>query len=88
MLISNQFTNDVINLIEGENRFQFFIPSFNLKNGKYSLNFFGEELSGVFDKIENSYEFDVVESDFYGTGKYPKRKKHGIVLFKNSFKKI
>lgn len=87
-VISNQFTNDVINLIEGENRFQFFIPSFNLKNGKYSLNFFGEELSGVFDKIENSYEFDVVESDFYGTGKYPKRKKHGIVLFKNSFKKI
>jgi len=87
-VISNEFTNDEIFFEKGINDVQFQIKNFNIRAGEYSVNFFGENVSGNFDKVEKGFQFNVVESDFFGTGKYPKRKKHGVVLFKNSLKKV
>ena len=87
-VISNEFTNDKISFTKNKNILTFKVFNFNLRAGQYFFNFFGEDISGCFDKVEKGFEFNVIESDFFGTGKYPKRKKHGIVLLKNKIEII
>ncbi|WP_066219264.1 ABC transporter ATP-binding protein [Formosa haliotis] len=82
--VSNQFNGNTI-LLEGEyNKIRFEIEHIPLISKKYRLSLWGEEVGGkVFDCLEQCIEFDVEETDFFGTGKVPRAKQHGYVLLKN-----
>jgi lipopolysaccharide transport system ATP-binding protein len=81
--ISNEFTNDKLLLKEGKSVIRFEVQDFNLRSMEYRLSIYGEENHNVFDHIENEVSFKVLENDFFGSGKYPKKKLHGYLLLKS-----
>lgn len=65
---------------EGITTVRFEIDSLNLIAGNYFITLVGFDNQKRFDLLEEAIEIYVVESDFFGTGKYPKQKKLGPVL--------
>lgn len=47
------------------------LASLPLLPGRYTMNVYGEGNGGVADWVEEAAAFDVVESDFFGTGQLP-----------------
>ena len=82
--LSNEFTLITLRLENGNNLIRFEIPNFNLREGDYFLTLYGSNPLGVFDYLEDEVSFKVIESDFFGTGKYPKKKTHGVLLLKST----
>ena len=84
MNISNQFTQDKITTNSNESKIRYEIDNFNLIAKTYKMSLWGKEKGGnVFDFIENEIKFNVVESDFFGTGLLPRAKQHGSFLLRN-----
>ena len=81
---SNEFTDIPLKMKKGAiTTCRFEIPEFNLRAGKYIISLWGRDKMGCFDAVEEVSSIEVVESDFFGSGKYPGQKIHGVVLMKN-----
>jgi len=78
--LGNEFTLDKLHLEQGKNKVRFEIPSINLVKGTYFLTLWGADSIGMFDRLEDEVSFKIIESDFFGTGKYPKKKTDGIFM--------
>ena len=63
--------------------FRYEVFNFDLRANNFMISLYGEDEFGIFDSIENEVFFTVVESDYFGTGRYPKQKVHGYFLLKS-----
>ncbi|MDB0061196.1 ABC transporter ATP-binding protein [bacterium] len=82
--LSNEFTEHILFLNKKKTIIRFEIMSFDLRVGDFKVSLWGEDNLGLFDHIENEINFSIVESDFFGTGRYPKQKVHGCFLIKSA----
>ncbi len=81
---SNEFTNSVLTLESKANQvIRFEVEEFNLREGEYMLSLWGKDNYGCFDSVDNVISIRATKSDFFGSGKYPSQKKHGVLLLKN-----
>ena len=62
------------------------IPRLPLAAGLYRVDVFIGNKGVAFDYILKAGEFQVIDSDFFGSGKLPDAKKHGIFLVDQSWK--
>ena len=56
------------------------IPKLPLNNGMYFMNINCSVGSALFDLVEEEVWFEVLEGDYYGTGKLPARKRRGVYI--------
>ena len=80
---SNIFTLNNLYLKKDKCKVRFEIDDFNLTSGEYFFTVVGFDNQNKFDEIENCFKVDVLESNYFGTGKYPKQKRLGNVLSKS-----
>jgi lipopolysaccharide transport system ATP-binding protein len=81
--ISNEFTGSKLFLEGDMSFFRYEVFNFDLRANNFMISLYGEDEFGIFDSIENEVFFTVVESDYFGTGRYPKQKVHGYFLLKS-----
>jgi lipopolysaccharide transport system ATP-binding protein len=55
--------------MSGEGRIDFLVPDWPLMGGKYHVNFYVASKEGVQDFLNDAAVIDVIDGDFYGTGK-------------------
>ena len=60
------------------------IPNFPLMPGTYDLNLYAECKGEVLDWVQSAVQMEVIEGDFYGTGRLPPRS-YGTVLVKHQW---
>jgi lipopolysaccharide transport system ATP-binding protein len=82
-LLSSSVTGHEINLDIGISYFECFLYSVPLFQGKYSLNVAIVKWNKLLFGLEHAIDFEIVNSDFYGTGKLPK---FGPLLLKYKWK--
>ncbi len=80
--ISNIYTKEEIVINDFKTIIRFEVLSLNLREGTYFISFWGKDMNGCFDRVEHGFKFKMIESDFYGTGVYPRLKKQGILLLR------
>ncbi|WP_090248908.1 ABC transporter ATP-binding protein [Lishizhenia tianjinensis] len=65
---------------ESKTLFDFEIDNFNLSPGVYNCNFFFQEKNELVDWIQNQFQFEVINSDYFGVGRsFPENQ--GNILF-------
>lgn len=79
---NNIFTLNKLYLKENNSTVRFEIEDFNLVAGEYYFTIVGFDNQSKFDEIEECFKIEVLESNYFGTGKYPRQKKLGNVLTK------
>ena len=82
-LLSSSVTGHEINLDIGTSYFKCLIYSVPLFQGKYFLNVAIVKWNNLLFGLEHAIDFEIVNSDFYGTGKLPK---FGPLLLKYKWK--
>lgn len=80
---SNIFTLNKLYLKKNKNEIRFEIDDFNLIAGEYLFTIVGFDDHNKFDEIEECFKVEVLESNYFGTGKFPKQKKLGHILSKS-----
>jgi len=79
-ICNNDHSYQLISLVEGDSYIECVIPKVPLFEGLYKLNLLCYSKSvGVLDEIEDVIEFEVVDGDYFGTGKIPNIKKGLLV---------
>ena len=75
--------------LSGEGRLDFLVPNWPLSRGTYNVNIYVESDRVVQDYLNDACMIDVVDGDFYGTGKvlHPGART-GSVLVKHSWEQI
>ncbi|MDC8006279.1 ABC transporter ATP-binding protein [Aureisphaera galaxeae] len=73
VICNNEFSSHLLDVKDGTSEHIYCtIPKFPLPNGTYNIRLSCANSSGLIDDIEMAMEFDVVGSNFYGTGKQQK----------------
>ena len=70
-LCSTRLTGVELGALPTEGVFRCDLAALPLLPGRYTMNVYGEGNGGVADWIEEAAAFDVVESDFFGSGQLP-----------------
>ncbi|UAB86163.1 ABC transporter ATP-binding protein [Zunongwangia sp. SCSIO 43204] len=84
-LCNNKFSSSEVALDRNESgELKCIIPKFPLPNGNYSIHLTCFSSEGVEDDIENTFDFEVLGGDFFGTGK--EQILRDGVLVENKFK--
>lgn len=86
--VSNEFTQEELILTEGNNVFEHCIYNVNLLPNNYSIRYWIRDQFGIMDAIDDALRFEIVESNFLGTGKIPNHQVHGHIVYKQDQKKI
>lgn len=72
--------------LEGRGRLDFLVPNWPLMGGRYHVNFYVGSKEGVQDYLNDASVIDVIDGDFYGTGKLHHEGWQGVsVLVKHSW---
>ncbi len=72
--------------LEGDGRLDFLVPNWPLMAGRYRINFYVGDNQGVQDFLNDASVIDVIDGDFYGTGKLHHEGWEGVsVLVKHSW---
>lgn len=80
-ICNNAHSDDFVNSIEGSGKVTCTIPHLPLFGGVYYLNLtVHSQESGLLDEVEFAKELNVVDGDFYGTGKIPGIRKGMFVM--------
>lgn len=75
--------------VAGHGRIDFMVPDWPLMGGRYSINFFVGNQDSVQDYLNDAYAIDVIDGDFYGTGKLHHEGWQGVsVLVRYSWKQV
>jgi len=82
--LSNEFNGGKIMLSSGITEIKYIINEVNFVPGTYYLDIWTQDKYGPMDVIRNAVKFNVVSSDFLGTGKLPSKRKHGNIVTKFS----
>lgn len=77
---SNEVIQEDVKLKPGRNTVDFIIRNLSLNAGSYFITLYISEQKKVQDWVQKAYQFEVVNTDFYGTGINIDRKQ-GSVLF-------
>ncbi len=73
--------------LEGKGRLDFLVPAWPLMGGKYHVNFYVGTKEGVQDYLNDAAVIDVIDGDYYGTGKLHHEGWQGVsVLVKHSWR--
>lgn len=73
--------------LEGKGRLDFLVPDWPLMGGKYHVNFYVGSKEGVQDYLNDAAIIDVIDGDYYGTGKLHHEGWQGVsVLVKHSWR--
>ncbi len=56
------------------------VPAFPLMGGQYSLRLWAQAGGDWLDRFDLAFQFQVVDGDFYGTGKLPGKKFQGVLI--------
>jgi lipopolysaccharide transport system ATP-binding protein len=81
---SNRITGQELERVPSEGVFRCSIPRLPLLPGRYSLNLYAEVQGLVADWLEGAAVFDVLEGDFFGSGRLPEVS-HGRVVIDHSW---
>lgn len=73
--------------LEGRGRLDFLVPNWPLMGGRYHVNFYVGTKEGVQDYLNDASVIEVIDGDFYGTGKLHHEGWQGVsVLVKHSWR--
>lgn len=78
-----EYTGDSFEVLPPEGSIACEIPSFPLVPGSYSVSLSAKVQGALADRLDDAFNFDVIEGDFFGTGKAPKAK--GVCLIPHSW---
>jgi len=75
--------------LSGDGRIDFLVRDWPLSNGSYHVNVYIESDRVVQDYINDASVIEVINGDFYGTGKVlPEGGRTGSVLVKHSWRQV
>jgi lipopolysaccharide transport system ATP-binding protein len=83
-LCSTKLTGERVHSAPLSGTFACTIPRLPLAPGRYSINIYAEVKGAIADWVRDAATFDVVESDFFGTGQLPPGT-HGHFLVEHSW---
>lgn len=69
--------------LSGKGRIDFMVPNWPLMAGKYHINFYVGTKDGVQDYLNDATVIDVIDGDFYGTGKLHHEGWQGVSVLVN-----
>jgi lipopolysaccharide transport system ATP-binding protein len=69
--------------LSGRGRIDFMVPNWPLMAGKYHINFYVGNKDGVQDYLNDATVIDVIDGDFYGTGKLHHEGWQGVSVLVN-----
>ena len=69
--------------LSGKGRIDFMVPNWPLMAGKYHINFYVGNKEGVQDYLNDATVIDVIDGDFYGTGKLHHEGWQGVSVLVN-----
>ncbi len=69
--------------LSGRGRIDFLVPNWPLMGGKYHINFYVGTKEGVQDYLNDATVIDVIDGDFYGTGKLHHEGWQGVSVLVN-----
>lgn len=71
VLCRSDLTGDKFNYLPSKGKVTCSIPKFPLAAGKYDVNLYAENNDGILDWIKSAAQIEVVDGDFFETGKKP-----------------
>jgi lipopolysaccharide transport system ATP-binding protein len=83
--LTNSFTGDNFETLPPTGTLVCDVPSIPLVAGMYRVFLWCNVNRELSDMVEGAMQFSVVESDYYGSGKFPVRQKHGIMILPHSW---
>ncbi|CAG0974295.1 Teichoic acids export ATP-binding protein TagH [Anaerolineae bacterium] len=83
--VTNQFTGEDFGLVPLQGAFLCSVPRLPLVAGRYRARVSIFQDSTRLDTVENAVEFDVANSDVYGTRRVPSNRKHGVIWVDHSW---
>jgi lipopolysaccharide transport system ATP-binding protein len=69
--------------MKGQGRIDFLVPNWPLMGGKYHVNFYVGSKEGVQDYLNDASVIEVIDGDFYGTGKLHHQGWEGVSVLVN-----
>jgi lipopolysaccharide transport system ATP-binding protein len=84
---SSRVTGDILNVRRDRGALRCRVPSLPLLPGRYSVSVYAEINGVVADWVRNAVDFDVVESDLFGTGHLPPTT-HGRIVVDHSWESL
>jgi lipopolysaccharide transport system ATP-binding protein len=82
ILCRNDYTGDEFGTMPQNGSAICMIPNFPLMPGVYEVNLYAERKGEVLDWVQSAVQIEVLEGDFFGTGRLPPRS-YGTVLVKH-----
>lgn len=67
--LNNKLTGEQLDLVEGCNTYHCLISGFPFRPGSYSVNLSIGKDGDTFDHVERAFQFDVIDNNYFGTGK-------------------
>jgi lipopolysaccharide transport system ATP-binding protein len=86
--LGTHFTDNDFDSLAGQGQLRCHVPSLPLIADTYIVSLWASANNIDSDFIENAFQFTVTRSDFYGTGVYPVKPKHGTFLVPHSWEKL
>jgi len=83
LLCRNDYTGDKFGNLSPKGTAICSIPKFPLVAGVYDINLYAEHNGEVLDWVGTAAQIEVMEGDFFGTGKLPPRSYGSTVLVKH-----
>lgn len=79
-ICNNDHSYRLVTIVEGDSYIECIVPKFPLFEGEYKVNLLCYSKSvGILDEVEDVLKFEVIDGDFFGTGKIPTIKKGLLV---------
>ena len=69
MVLSTRYVCESLHFGVGRHECEFYVPKFPLTGGAYSSRLYAGSPPTVFDRIDNVRRIDVIDDDFFGTGR-------------------
>jgi lipopolysaccharide transport system ATP-binding protein len=83
ILLSSELVNKSFSFNQGENILQCELLKNPLQPGKYSVNMFLKDASDIIDWTQETFTVEVVEGDFYGTGRIISNGNNSVLIDQN-----
>src|SRR5690606_21288705 len=84
--LGNTFTGETFQHLKGRGLLTCHLPVLPLVSDMYIVDLWSSPNGEGADGLSNAFQFTVVESDFYGHGVHPVKRKHGPFLVAHSWK--